>query len=142
MAHNGQNDHLGQNDFIPNCILAFARPKWTITVHFGPFWPEEVHFGPFRSANRTLATPDHPSGPVRDNPLPIAGGVYRTHFPCFHRYRASIAEIPFCWGGIAPPLRTLSKEGMFRKGGGGSTPDWPCPKCAARLLSPLCPHPR
>ena len=27
--------------------------------HFGPFRPEDVHFGPFRSANRTLAIPDH-----------------------------------------------------------------------------------
>ena len=55
MVQNGSNDHFGQNDLIPNRILAFARPKWTKMVHFGPFWPEEVHFGPFRSANRTLA---------------------------------------------------------------------------------------
>ena len=61
-----------QNGLIPNRILAFARPKWSILVHFGlkrsifgtkmvhfsPFWPEEVHFGPFRSANRTLAIPN------------------------------------------------------------------------------------
>ena len=59
MVQNGPNDHFGQNDLIPNWILAFARPKWTKMVHFGPFWPEEVHFGPFRSANRTLAIPDH-----------------------------------------------------------------------------------
>ena len=52
------NDHFGQNGLIPNWILAFARPKWTKMVHFGPFWPEEVHFGPFRSANRTLAIPE------------------------------------------------------------------------------------
>ena len=39
-------------------ILAFARPKWTKMVHFGPIWPEEVHLGPFRSANRTLAIPE------------------------------------------------------------------------------------
>ena len=58
MAQNGPNDRLGQNDLIPNWILAFARPKWTILVHFGPFWPEEVHFGPFKSANRTLAIPE------------------------------------------------------------------------------------
>ena len=58
MDQNGPNDHFGQNDLIPNWILAFARPKWTKMVHFGPFWPEEVHFGPFRSANRTLAIPD------------------------------------------------------------------------------------
>ena len=58
MAQNGPNHHFGQNGLISNWILAFARPKWTKMVHFGPFWPEEVHFGPFRSANRTLAIPD------------------------------------------------------------------------------------
>ena len=58
MDQNGPNDHFGQNGLIPNWILAFARPKWTKMVHFGPFWPEEVHFGPFRSANRTLVTPE------------------------------------------------------------------------------------
>ena len=58
MVQNGPNDHFGQNDLIPNWILAFARPKWTKMVHFGPFWPDEIHFGPFWSANRTLAIPD------------------------------------------------------------------------------------
>ena len=58
LDQNGPNDHFGQNDLIPNRILAFARPQWTKMVHFGPFWPEEVYFGPFRSANRTLAIPD------------------------------------------------------------------------------------
>ena len=58
MVQNGPNDHFGQNALIPNWILAFARPKWTKMVHFGPFWREEVHFGPFRSANRTLAIPE------------------------------------------------------------------------------------
>ena len=54
MIQNGPNDHFGQNDLIPNWILALAR-------HFGPFWSIlafEVHFGPFRSANRTLAILD------------------------------------------------------------------------------------
>ena len=58
MVQTGPNGHFGQNDLIPNWILAFARPKRTKMVHFGPFWPAEVHFGPFRSANRTLAIPD------------------------------------------------------------------------------------
>ena len=75
MDQNGPNDHFGPNGLIPNWILAFARPKWTKMVHFGPFWPGEVHFGPFRSdfgpfwpgevhfgpfrsANRTLVIPD------------------------------------------------------------------------------------
>ena len=58
MVQNGQNDHFGLNDLIPNWILAFERPKWTEMVYFGPFWPKEVYFGPFRSANRTLATPE------------------------------------------------------------------------------------
>ena len=60
-VQNGPNDHFGQNDLIPNWILAFARPKWTKMVHFGPFWPGEVHFGPFRSANHTLAIPEQNS---------------------------------------------------------------------------------
>ena len=47
-VQNGPNDHFGQNDLIPNRILAFDGPKWT----------KMVHFGPFRSANRTLAIPD------------------------------------------------------------------------------------
>ena len=58
MVQNGLNDHFGQNNLIPNPILAFARPKWTKMVRFGPFRLEEVHFGPFRSANRALATPE------------------------------------------------------------------------------------
>ena len=36
LDQNGPNDHFGQNDLIPNRILAFARPKWTKMVHFGP----------------------------------------------------------------------------------------------------------
>ena len=42
MVQNGPNDHFGQNCLIPNRILAFARPKWTILVHLGPptvLWP-------------------------------------------------------------------------------------------------------
>ena len=58
MVRNGQSDHFGQSDLIPNLILVFARPKWTKMVHFGPFWSIDVYFGPFRSAKRTLATPD------------------------------------------------------------------------------------
>ena len=58
MVQNGPNDHFGQNDLIPNWILAFARPKWTKMDQNVPFWPEEVYFGPFRSANRSLAIPD------------------------------------------------------------------------------------
>ena len=61
MAQNGQNGHFGQNDLIPNRILAFARPKWTKMVHFGlkipnrilafarPKWTKMVHFGLKRS---------------------------------------------------------------------------------------------
>ena len=45
MDQNGPNDHFGQNDLIPNWILAFAKPKWTKMVDFGPLWPE----GPFWS---------------------------------------------------------------------------------------------
>ena len=72
MVQNGPNDHFGQNGLILNWILAFARPKWTKMVHFGPFWPEEVHLGPFRSANRTLATPDKQTG---GNDICVATGI-------------------------------------------------------------------
>ena len=52
-VQNGPNDHFGQNDLIPNWIFAFARPKWTKMVYFGPFWPEEDHFGPFKTTLMT-----------------------------------------------------------------------------------------
>ena len=35
LDQNGPNDHVGQNDLIPNRILALARPKRTKMVHFG-----------------------------------------------------------------------------------------------------------
>ena len=41
MDQNGPNDRFGQNDLIPNWILAFARhvgPFWTILAGRGPFW--------------------------------------------------------------------------------------------------------
>ena len=47
MAQNGQNDHFGQNDLIPNRIL--VDQKWTKMVHFVHFGLKEVYFGPFRS---------------------------------------------------------------------------------------------
>ena len=46
MVQNGPNDHFCQNDLIPNRILAFARPKWTILVHFGLKRFILVHLGP------------------------------------------------------------------------------------------------
>ena len=45
MDQNGPNDHFGQNDLIPNWVLAFARPKRTKMS----FWPKRsilVHLGP------------------------------------------------------------------------------------------------
>ena len=36
----------GPNDLIPNRILAFARPKWCILVHFGLKKSILVHLGP------------------------------------------------------------------------------------------------
>ena len=46
MVQNGPNDHFGQNDLIPDWILAFARPKWTKMVHFGLRRSILVHLGP------------------------------------------------------------------------------------------------
>ena len=43
---NGRLDHFGQNDLIPNWILAFARPKWSILVHFGLKRSILLHLGP------------------------------------------------------------------------------------------------
>ena len=49
MAQNGQNDHFGQNDLIPNRILAFVHfgLKRSILVHLGPptvLWPLLILF--------------------------------------------------------------------------------------------------
>ena len=44
MVQNGPNDHFGQNGLIPNWILAFARPKWSILVYFGLKRSILVHF--------------------------------------------------------------------------------------------------
>ena len=76
----------------------------------------------------------HLKGPMRDTPpyraIPfrdsIPEGGFRTRFPCFIGYRASMAEIPLLWGGIAPPLRMLSKGESLRKAGEGIAPNWPC----------------
>ena len=46
MVQNGPNDHFGQTDLIPNWILAFARQKWSILVHFGLKNAILVHLGP------------------------------------------------------------------------------------------------
>ena len=53
MVENGQDDHIGQHDLIPNRISAFAGPTF-----FGPFWPDSVKRGPYGSANRAVATPE------------------------------------------------------------------------------------
>ena len=70
------------------------------------------------------------SGPVRDTPpyraIPfrdsIAEGGIAPICLVFIGYRASIAEIPPLRGGIAPPLRMLSKGETLRKGEGVSHP--------------------
>ena len=67
------------------------------------------------------------SGPVRDTPpycaIPfrdsIAEGGIARFCLVFIGYRVSIAEIPLLRGGIAPPLRMLSKGGNAQKRGGG-----------------------
>ena len=46
MVQNGPNDHFGQNDLIPNWILAFDGPKWSILVHSGLKRSSLVHLGP------------------------------------------------------------------------------------------------
>ena len=74
------------------------------------------------------------SGPVRDTPpyraIPFRDSIAEAGIApiclVFIGYRASIAEIPLVRGGIAPPLRMLSKGETLRKGGGGIAPNWPC----------------
>ena len=62
--------------------------------------------------------------PFRDS---IAEGVSHPFCQVFMWYRASIAEIPLLGGGgIAPPLRMLSKVETPRKGGGHIAPNWSC----------------
>ena len=96
MGQNGPNDHFGQNDLIPNRILAFARPKWTKMVHFGQFWPEEVHFGPFRSASRTLVIPDKQDwNPYRE--IGVAMPLSHSVFQCITNYRCSPSSGPAKW---------------------------------------------
>ena len=46
MVRSGQNGQFGQNDFIPNGILALTRPKWTKMVHFGLKRSILAHLGP------------------------------------------------------------------------------------------------
>ena len=49
------------------------------------------------------------------------------HLPCFQVVsRKNRWDTPFEGGGIAPPLRMLSKGEMLRKGGRGIAPNWPC----------------
>ena len=110
MAQNGQNDHFGQNALIPNRILVFARPKWTILVHFGLFWPKEVHFGPFRSANRTLAILE------RNNTGKTSASHIQDYGPCnsFDHSRALFHS--FACARVCHPLLFHKMVGLARGG--------------------------
>ena len=48
----------------------------------------------------------------------------------FALFSKGIAQVslryPFWGGGIAPPLRMLSKGATLTKGAGGIAPNWPC----------------
>ena len=88
-------------------------------LYFGRCW------WPIPSRQPLFETSGYRAKPFRDS---IAEGDIARVFLIFIGYRASIAEIPLCGGGIAPPLRMLSKEETLRKGGGGIAPNWPCPK--------------
>ena len=63
--------------------------------------------------------PPYRAIPFRDS---IAEGGIAPICLVFKGYRASIAEIPLLWRGIAPPLRMLSKGETLRKGEGVSHP--------------------
>ena len=64
MVQNGPDDHFGQNDLFPNWILAFARPKWTKMVHFGPFWPEGPFWSIYQKTREGCGCPKFPAGKV------------------------------------------------------------------------------
>ena len=74
------------------------------------------------------------SGPVRDTPhivqylfeIVSQRGYSNLFCLVFVWYRASIAEIPFGGGVIAPPLRVLSRGKRSEKGEGGIALNWPC----------------
>ena len=75
------------------------------------------------AAQCEIPPPPYRAIPFRDS---IAeGGIAPVWLVCIG-YRASIAEIPLLRGGIAPPIRMLSKGEALRKGGGGIAPNWPC----------------
>ena len=106
-----------------------SRPAVTMTLELFS-WVECLLSNVWRGLLATLQL----SGPVRDTPpyraIPFRdsieeGGIAPISL-VFIGYRASIAEIPLLWGGIAPPLRMLSKGESLRKGGGGIAPNWPC----------------
>ena len=67
------------------------------------------------------------SGPVRDTPpyrgIPFQDSIAERGIApiclVFMWYRASIAEIPLLWGGIAPPLRECSPRGKRSERGRG-----------------------
>ena len=50
---------IGRSRGVSQLYCHKSRLDGPLRVHFGPFWHGEVHFGPFRSANRTLAIPEH-----------------------------------------------------------------------------------
>ena len=111
MVQNGPNDHFGRNGLIPNWILAFAKPKWTKMVYFGPFWPDEVHFGPFRSANRTLAIPEQDTFAervkVRQENMTATWGSARSALSKFLACR-EIILLNLLWGVLLCFLITLA----------------------------------
>ena len=126
-----------RNEWSRSCRVTNQRPNlpWNLmTLGFlDPFaFPEQL----IRTKSKSKRKTDRQdrtgvfSGPVRDTPpyraIPfrdsIAEGGIAPICLVFIGYRASIAEIPLLRGGIAPPLRMLSKGELLRKGGGGIAP--------------------
>ena len=94
MVQNGPTDHFGRNDLIPNRILAFARPKWT----------KMVHFGPFRSANRTLAIPEGSTGTGGE--CDLSSECIRCHLIAFNQEQTFPGCICWWWrveASLGPP---------------------------------------
>ena len=104
IAQNGQNDHFGQNDLIPNRILVFARQRWTKMVHFGLTTSILVHLRP----------------PTVPWPLLSSEKVFQTNFVIlgciiFSGGWTSSSEKPFFFGARKGVGRSVKKGGGLRQ---------------------------
>ena len=109
-----RNAQMSINRFVHK--VAFPPPPTEKSVNFGDFLlicRLSLTLGPFLNQFCGQEFYGHPD---------FSDGWYRTICLVFMWYRASISEIPLFRGGIAPPLRMLSKGETLREGEGVSQP--------------------